>query len=424
MRRKGLGIVTVLGIVIGIVIGGVSERSAQTATGAEKEPSARIDRFLQQYVDSQRVAGVVALVLRDGKPVYERALGWSDREAGRKMAVNTIFRIASETKLFTSVAALSLIAEGKLALDDPVSRYIPAYAKTTVAVRTDSGLRIVAAKRLITVFDLMTHTAGISYGTDSAVAALYVENGFGTAAGFYWYLSDKDETACEAATRLATLPFVAQPGERWVFGYSVDVLGCVVERAAGVPLDQLIRSRITAPLRLTDTFFWLPETDRDRFAAVYAIAADGELVRAPDGPRGQGDFVTGPKRELSGGAGMLSTARDMAAFLEMIRHGGALGGVRVLPSPSVRLMMSNQVGALYPVSGQGFGLGFETTERFGASGLAWEGAVTWRGAYGVWCRIDPHARLTMVLMVQLLPYRSDIRERFPTVVYQALGTPR
>ena len=388
--------------------------------GFSSERLARIDRALQQYVDDGRVAGVVALVLRDGHPVYERAIGWSDREAGRRMAPDTIFRIASQTKAVTSAAILALMEEGRLGLSDPVSRFIPAFAKTTVSVRGDSGVTIVPARREITIRDLLTHTAGLSYGTGSDIAPLYEAKGLGPAAGYGWYTADKDEPVCETMARLATLPFAAQPGERWVYGYSTDVLGCVVERASGTPLDAFIRTRITEPLGMRDTHFFLPPADRDRLAAVYESGTDGKALRAPDGARGQGAYVDGPRRNFAGGAGLLSTARDYARFLEMVRNGGALGSTRILSPRTVALMTSNQLGALYSPAGLGWSLAFETTERTGANGLDAPGAYGWGGAYGSWYRVDPQSRMVMVLMIQLMPNRTDIRSTFPTLVYQAL----
>jgi CubicO group peptidase (beta-lactamase class C family) len=352
---------------------------------------ARVDRTLQQYVDDNRMAGAVALVLRDGQPVYERAVGWSDKENGRKMTNDTIFRIASQTKAITSTAVLMLVEEGKLGLAEPVSHYIPSFSTTTVAVRNDTGVAIVPAKRAITIRDLLTHTSGISYGTDSQVASLYEAKGLGPAAGLGWYTADKAESICNTMERLGTLPFVAQPGEAWVYGYNTDVLGCVVERASGMPLDEFIRTHITGPLGMKDTQFFLPASQGARLAAVYG-----------------------------NGAGLLSTARDYARFLEMIRNGGALGTVRLLAPRTVDLMTSNQVGTLHSSTGLGFGLGFETTDRYGANGMDAVGSFGWGGAYGTVYRVDPQAHLVIVLMIQLLPNTTDIREKFPTLVYQAL----
>jgi len=420
-------LVLVLGILLGSALP-ASAASAQAARTAHPpaggavstERLRRIDALLQRYVDEHRIAGAVALVLRDGKPVYERAVGWRDVEAGRRMTLDTVFRIASQTKAVTSVALLSLVEEGRIGLDDPVSRFIPGFAHTTVAVRDGDGVTIVPAARPITVRDLLTHTSGISYGTEPEVASLYAAQGLGPSAGWGWYTADKDEPICTSVERLAQLPFTTQPGQAWVYGYSTDVAGCIVERVAGQPLDEVVRERITAPLGMSDTHFYLPPGDRHRLATVYASDADGYIVRAPAGARGQGDYVDGPRRSFAGGAGLLSTARDYARFLEMIRNHGALGPVRILAPRTVQLMSTNQVGSRYPTPGLGFGLGFETTDRYGANGTDSVGAYGWGGAYGTQYRIDPQDHLVIVLMLQLLPNATDIRPVFMTLVHQAL----
>jgi CubicO group peptidase (beta-lactamase class C family) len=384
---------------------------------------ARVDQMLQSYVDGGLIPGAVALVLRDGRPAYQKAVGWADKEAGRRMALSTVFRIASQTKALTSVGVLSLLEEGKLSLSDPVSRFIPAFGKTTVSVRGENGVTVVPARRPITIRDLLTHTAGISYGVQPDVASQYEARGLGPAAGFGWYLADKDEQVCAPIERLATLPFVAQPGEAWVYGYNTDVLGCVIERVSGQPLDEFIRVRITEPLNMRDTSFFLAPEKRDRLAAVYASGSDGKAVRAENGARGQGSYVEGPRKSFAGGAGLLSTARDYGRFLEMIRGGGALDGIRILAPHSVELMTTNQVGTLHSSTGLGFGLGFETTDRYGANGMDSVGSYGWGGAYGTVYRVDPRERMVTILMLQLLPNTTDVREKFPAMVYQALVEP-
>lgn len=379
-----------------------------------------IDRGLQRYVDRERVPGIVALVMQDGEVVYEKAFGWADREGGRRMTTDTIFRIASQTKALTSVAVMRMIEEGSLALSTRASEYIPTFANTKVAVANDRGVvSQVPARRAITIRDLLTHTAGISYGTDPSVADLYEAKGLGPAAGFGWYTADKNEGVCDSMERLGMLPFVAQPGATWVYGYNTDILGCIVERVSGASLDAYLRDHITAPLGMKDTQFFLPSAQKDRLAAVYA-SAEGKYVRAPDGARGQGAYVDGPRRNFAGGAGLLSTARDYARFLEAMRRGGSIDGVRLLSPRSVRLMSTNQVGDLHSTTGLGWGLGFETVDRFGANGMSSAGAFGWGGAYGSLYRVDPEARLVMILMIQLIPNATDIREVFPSLVYQAL----
>lgn len=386
--------------------------------GFSTDRLARIDRFMQQYVDSNRIGGAVGLVLRDGKVVYEKSVGWSDKGSALRLAPDAIFRIASQSKAFTSAAILMLVEEGKIALTDPVSRFIPAYAHTTVALRSDSGRTPVPARRQITIKDLITHTAGISYGTDNYIAQQYAAKQLGPAAGWGWYTADKEEPICTSMERLASLPFVSQPGEAFVYGYNIDILGCVVERASGIPLDEFFRTRITAPLGLNDTYFFLPLAKRNRLVTVYADSAD-RLVRAPDGPRGQGNYVDGPRKNFAGGAGLVSTAQDYARFLQMILNRGEFNGVRYLSPKMVDLMTSNQI-SVYGSPGKGFGLGFETVEKLGADGLASVGTFGWGGAYGSTYKVDPKEGLVIVFMINQLPLRADIAGKFPTLVYQAL----
>jgi len=390
--------------------------------GFSVERLSRVDALLDSYVNDGRVAGIVALVLRDGKPVYQRAVGWADKEAGRKMTMDTEFRIASQTKALTSVAILQLMEEGRLTINDRAGKWIPTFEKTQVSTRNESGVgtSLIAAKRPITIRDLLTHTAGISYGTEPEISAQYEAKALGPATGYGYYFSDKDEPICASMERLGTLPFVAQPGEKYVYGYNTDILGCIVEKASGVSLDEFIRSHITGPLGMKDTHFFLPVDKRERFAAVYGSDADGKAVRQPEGQKGQGHYVDGPRKSFSGGAGLVSTARDYATFLEALRNGGALGKVRILSPHSVQLMTTNQVGKLRGENANGFGYGFETHDRYGVSGMESVGSWGWGGAYGTWYRVDPEERLTTVLMIQLAPNNTDFRDKFTASIYQAL----
>jgi CubicO group peptidase (beta-lactamase class C family) len=390
---------------------------AQSA-GLAQDRVARIDRLLNEYVEQNRIPGAVALVLRDGKPVYDRAVGWADKEAGRKMTATTLFRIASQTKAFTSAAILALVEEGKIRIDQPAGDFIPTFKKTTVLA--PDATAPVPARRAITIADLLTHTAGISYGTNAHFAAQYAEKGLGPAAGNGWYTADKDEPVCVTMERLGTLPFVSQPGSAYVYGYNTDILGCIVEKASGMPLDQFIRTRITEPLGLKDTRFFIPPAERERFAAVYKSGPDGKIVRADEGSKGQGHYIDGPRKSFAGGAGLTSTARDYARFLEALRNGGALDGARILAPRTVELMTTNQSGTLYNSTGRGFGFGFETVDRYGASGMAGVGAFGWGGAYGTLYQVDPKSRMVIVFMMQMMPNATDIQPKFMTSVYQAL----
>ncbi len=377
--------------------------ASRAQRGFDPARLARLDTLLQQNVDSQWIAGAVALVMRDGHVVYERAFGWADREARRPMRTDHIFRIASQTKALTSVAAMMLVEEGRLTLGTQVRRWMPTFP---------AG---------ITIQHLLTHTAGISYGTSAAEADAYRAAGLGPAAGYGWYLAHKDEPACATLDRLGPLPFTAKPGERFVYGYSTDILGCIVERVSGRSLDAFFRERITGPLGMRDTHFYLPRDQRERLVTLYAADSTGRVVRADTGARGQGHYLDGPRRSFSGGAGLLSTARDYATFLQMLLDGGAYGGRRYLAPRTVAMMTANQVGTLYSANGQGFGLGFSVTERLGANGFTSVGAFGWGGAYATTYLVDPKQGLVMVLLTQTLPNRATLGGQFPTMVYQALS---
>lgn len=386
--------------------------AVQPANGIDPARLTRVDSVLQGHVDTQRIAGAVALVMRDGEIVYERAFGWADREAQTPMRTENIFRIASQTKAVVSVATMMLVEEGKINLLDPITRWMPTFANATVSTVTDSGRVNLPIRRAITVRDLLTHTSGIGYpavppGTE----------------GYGWYTADRDEPICATMDRLGSVPLSQQPGAAWVYGFGPDILGCIIERTSGVPLDVFLRDRLTGPLGMIDTEFYLRPDQRGRLTTVYTHDAEMRAQRAGDDARGQGHYVDGPRVSFSGGAGLLSTARDYARFLEMLRRQGELDGTRYLAPQTVALMSTNQVGTLRG-EGLGFGLGFETVERLGAGGFSSVGSYGWSGAYGTLYEIDPAERLVLVLMIQLLPYTErTVRESFETAVYQAIVSP-
>jgi CubicO group peptidase (beta-lactamase class C family) len=406
--------------------------AAETVAGLSSERLARIDAVVGQYVSDRRIAGAVTLVARNGRVVHLRAHGQQDVERGVPMATDTMFRIASMSKAVTSVAAMILIEEGRLLLTDPVSRFLPSFKQTYVAVppppgasvgaAAATGVRVgtVPAKRAITVRDLMTHTAGISYGAGALEAEYKAANIFD------WYLSDKSETIGEVVDRLATLPFEAQPGEKWVYGYGTDILGRVVEVASGMTLDEFFRVRIFAPLRMTDTYFFVPPEKAGRLATVYGAGAEGKIQRAPEhGARGQGEYVDGPRKCFSGGAGLVSTITDYARLLQMLLNDGALDGVRILSPASVASMTSNHVGSLYLEGALGFGLGFEVVEHVGRAGrLTAAGELSWGSAYYPRYWVDPSNGVVAILMTQLIPAGGlDLSAKYRSLVYQAIVEP-
>jgi CubicO group peptidase (beta-lactamase class C family) len=394
------------------------------SVGLSSERLQRLRAAMQQYVDEGRIAGVVTYVARNGRLALLEAFGKADVEADLPMRKDTIFRVASQTKAFTSVAAMMLVEEGRLGLADPVSRYVPAFKKTTVALPPPPGavpgspVTVVPAKREITIHDLLTHTAGISYG-DGPAAALW------KAAGIQgWYFADRSEPVSAVVERMAALPMDAQPGEKFVYGYNTDILGVVVEKVSGMTLAEFFQKRITRPLGLPDTQFYLPPAQKDRLAVVYA-AKDGKIERATDPKVGQGHYVDGPRVAYSGGAGLLSTARDYGRFLQMLLDGGEIDGVRLLSPKTVELMTGNHVGALFGEGNLGFGLGFDVIEDLGRSGrYGTVGAFGWGGAYHTTYWVDPREKLVVALMAQLLPAGdSDLHARFRALVYSSIVGP-
>jgi len=422
--QRPSAIVTVL---IAFFVTAAPAQVAQQTPESAGLSSARLERLnavMKEYVDQGKISGVVTLVARHGRVVHLRPTGRLDIEQNRPMQKDTIFRIASMSKAVTSVATLMLMEDGKLLLSDPVSKFIPAFKKTTVAVAPPKGaapnspVAIVPARREITIRDLLTHTSGISYGTGPAEAQYKAAN------IWMWYFADKNEPILPVVERLAALPFDAQPGEKYIYGFNTDILGAVVEQASGQPLDEFFRTRIFEPLRMRDTSFFLPPEKRDRLAVVYA-ATDNRIVRAPEPQRGQGDYVDGPRKCFSGGAGLLSTASDYARFLQMLLNGGELDGVRLLGPKTVELATSNHVGKLFNEGLTGFGLGFEVVDDLGKAGRPGSvGEFSWGGAYNTGFWVDPQEQLVAVFMSQLLPSNDlDIQGKFRALVYASIVGP-
>jgi CubicO group peptidase (beta-lactamase class C family) len=394
-------------------------RGTPESVGMSSGRLARLGEVLDGYVARDRLPGGVVLVARQGRVAYVHAFGERDRERHAEMGEDAIFRIASQTKAIVSAAVLMLQEDGRLLIGDPVAKYLPAFSKTTVAVpRAGGGYDVVDAARPITIRDLLTHTAGVGYG--GGVAADRWK-----AAGIQgWYFADRDEPIRATVDRMAALPFDAQPGERFVYGYSTDILGAVVEAVSGEPLDRFLRTRILDPLGMKDTYFYLPPDKADRLATVYNLPAGGTLTRAPGGPgmETQGQYVEGPRKSFSGGAGLLSTAEDYARFLQMMLDGGTLDGARILSPKTVQLMTVDHIGPRYGNPGLGFGLGFEIVTDLGAQGAP--GSVDrfgWGGAYHSSYWVDPDERLVVVYFTQVIPAAGlDDHGKLRALVYQAI----
>lgn len=391
-------------------------RATPEMVGLSTPRLARLSELMRRYVDEGRLGGAVTLVARNGKVAHLQAFGTLDPRKSVPMTTDALFRVASQTKAVTSVAVMILFEEGKLLLDDPVSKYIPEFKETTVAVpdpaKKAPGYKIVPATRPITVRDLLTHTAGISYGYGPA-QDLY------KAAGLQgWFLADRDVPIGDLMKKLAKLPFDAQPGEKFIYGYNTDILGHLVEVVSGLSLAEFIQKRIAAPLDMKDTHFFPPEGKAGRLAAVYGLGKDGKAAPVDD-PREQA-YVKGPRRCFAGGAGLVSTAEDYARFLLMLQSGGRWGNVQVLSPKSVELMTADHAGKLY--GRQAFGLGFWVTKALGGNGEPGSaGAFGWGGAYHTTYWVDPAEKLVAVFMTQLMPAGgSDAQGKFRALVYQSI----
>jgi CubicO group peptidase (beta-lactamase class C family) len=418
--RRHLAVV-LLFVVVGVGPAGLADelpRSAPEQVGMSSERLTRITEAFHSYVKEGRLAGAVAIVARRGKVAYFEAFGQRDKESSSPMARDAMFRIASQTKAIVSVAAMILQEDGRLLISDPVGKFIPEFMKTTVAVPKDGGgYDVVPARRPITIRDLLTHMAGISYGSGPA-RDLWTK---ATMQG--WYFADREEPVGTTIARMASLPFDAQPGERWIYGYATDILGVVVENASGMPLDAFLQSRIFEPLAMRDTHFYVPAAKKSRLATVYS-ARQGGLQRAPEsgGMQGQGLYAEGPRKSFSGGAGLVSTASDYARFLQMLLNGGTLDGKRILSRKTVELMTVGHLEGKPFRAGESFGLGFSVLEDVGARGsLGTQGEYGWGGAYHSTYWVDPRENLLVVYLTQLIPAGNlDDHAKLRALVYQAI----
>ncbi len=387
--------------------------------GMSSERLGRLTETLQDYVDDGRLSGAVAIVARQGEIAYLEAVGQRDSEAASPMAHDTIFRIASQTKALVSVGVMMLQEEGVLLITDPIGKYLPDFMATTVAQPNGrGGYDVVAAKRPITIRDLLTHTAGISYGSGPAADAWEDASITG------WYFANRDEPAGDVMARLAKLPLDAHPGERWIYGYNTDILGAMIERITSQTLGAFLSERIFRPLGMDDTHFFLPPSKSDRLAAVYSSTEHRGIERAPNPGHmvGQGAYLDGPRKSFSGGAGLLSTATDYATFLQMMLNGGELDGTRILTRRTVDLMTIDHTGDIEFRDGQGFGLGFSVRTDPGASGLPSSvGEYGWGGAYHSTYWVDPQEQMVVVYLTQLIPARGiDDHDKLRTLVYQSI----
>ena len=364
------------------------------SAGMSTQALARLDATLQQEIAAGGLPGTVMLISRHGKVVHFEAHGMRDKEAGVPMTKDTIFRMASMTKPVTSVAIMMLVEEGKIQLGDPASKYLPELKGLQVGVESrdaagNSVLTRVPARREFTVQDLMRHTSGLTYGhrgnASPLVRKTYVDAGE----------QARDHTNAELVSKLSRTVLAFQPGTRWEYGRSTDVLGRIVEVVSGMTLGQFFETRIFKPLGMMDSFFSVPSEKVARVAWPMIESATGKRPNVTD-PRK-------PQRFESGGGGLFSTAPDYLRFTTMLLNGGELDGVRLLSPRTVEHMTSDHLGRVpgsnYP--GFGFGLGFAVRTDTGMNDMPGTiGEYLWGGAQGTWFWIDPREKLIAIFMSQ------------------------
>jgi CubicO group peptidase (beta-lactamase class C family) len=396
------------------------EEGTPESVGMDARIIENLTAVLQNYVDNEQLSGAVALVARKNKIVYQKAVGQRDIEKKDPMRLDAIFRIASQTKALVSVGIMILQEEGKLLISDPVGKYISEFKDTQVAVPNQEGeYTLEKASRPITIRDLLTHTAGIGYG--QGVAADLWEK----AEIQGWYFAHREEPILETVKRIGKLPFDAQPGEQFVYGYNTDILGALIEVVSGETLESFLAQKILTPLGMKDTHFYLPKSKTNRLATVYSSTEKG-IEKAPvEGTMvSQGAYVEGPRKSFSGGAGYLSTAKDYAIFLQMMLNKGIYNGKRILSRKSVELMTTDHLDKAKFVwnGGTGFGLGFSVIKNLGLRGdLGTVGEFGWGGAYHSTYWVDPVEELVVVYFTQLIPALNiDDHAKLRSQVYQAL----
>ncbi len=386
--------------------------------GFSSERLAHIDRMLEEHVKDGRVPGAVAMIVRNGKIVYHKSFGYRDIEKKSALRKDDIFRIASQTKAITSLAVMMLWEEGRFSLDDPVSRYIPSYAKPKVLKTfnpADSSYTTEPAGREITIRQLLTHSSGIDYAVigSKEFRAIYAKAGIPSGIG-----NDK-EVLADKMIKLGTLPIKHEPGERWTYGLNTDVLGYLVEVWSGMSFDQFLRERIFEPLGMTDTWFYLPKSKHNRLVALHGYE-DGKPFKMKSAAYDAAD-VDYPKLKgtyFSGGAGLSSTTEDYAKFLQLFLNNGVFNGKRLLGRKTVELIMTDHL----PHLDNEFGLGFalETDKNDYRSPLS-KGSFSWGGAFSTQYWADPAEQIIGVLYTNTYgnPYHY-IHDLFKAMTYQAI----
>ncbi len=423
MRKKRLIFPLLCSLFLSAAFAQELPKAKPEAEGFSPERLERIGTAVQHGIDEKRIAGAVTLVMRHGNVVWFKGQGMMDREGGKAMPTDALFRICSMTKPITSVAVMMLYEEGKFLLDDPVSKYLPEFKNSKVLVKPPSGGEpyTIPATREITIRDLLRHTSGLTYNWNETLGAMYTNANVATG------LMPYDGTIADSVKRLAAQPLLFNPGERWEYSLGVDVLGRLVEVMSGKPLDEFFRTRIFEPLGMKDSFFFVPDDKVGRLATAYTYYDDKGLNRFPDTPITEGtmsysaDYPLKGKRLFSGGGGLVSTAADYARFCQMMLDNGKAGRTRLLSRKSVELMTHDQLGKIGP--DQGFGLGFGVDGiKEPLSELGSPGTYNWGGFFYTGFIVDPKEQMVVIFMAQLHPTGGlTLDHEVNVLAYQALN---
>jgi CubicO group peptidase (beta-lactamase class C family) len=394
------------------------------AAGFSSERLKRLDREMNEWAQKEWMHGGVALIIRNGKVAYYKAVGYNDLNIKSAMQKEGIFRIASQTKAITSVAMMILFEEGKFLLDDAVSKYIPAFKKQQVLDKfnaADTTYTTVPAKSEITIRQLFTHTSGLGYAQigSKEANAIYAKSNLTAGIGIH------NDNLLDAMNRLGKLPLMHQPGEKWTYGLNSDLLGCLVEVISGTTLNDFFRTRIFEPLAMKDTYFHIPSEKAARLVNLYREDSTGKLLKAEskmlNGPVGA-DYPLNNSTYYSGGAGLSSTIYDYGIFLQMLLNNGVYNGKRLLSRNTVRIMTMNQIGDLSRGDDK-FGLGFQIISEKGSGRTpAQAGTYSWGGAFATSYWVDPKEKMVLLFYRQLQgSTHGDVVEKFRALVYQAIN---
>jgi len=385
--------------------------------GFSPERLERLHAMLKRQVDEGKHAGLVSLVARHGRIVDWQTYGSRDLGAKQAMEKDTIVRIYSMSKVISSVAVMILHEEGRLKLDDPVGNFLPALAKMKVFVGGSAKRpKLVDAARQMTVKDLLTHTSGLIYGF-----------GKGPVDEIYRDAKTLESPSMDAfVAKVATLPLAFQPGERFSYGLSIDVLGAIVEKVAGMPFERFVEERVTKPLGMADTSYDVAEAKRGRLAKVYSLDKANAFVEVPEAQLA-GVYPEPGRGFAAGGAGMFSTIGDYARFGQMLLNGGELDGVRILGRKTVELMMANHLNRLAeptrePGKADGFGLGGAVRiDLAKGDQLGSVGQFGWSGAATTYFSMDPKEQTVVLVFAQHFPFNQHgLFWQFSTLMYAAL----